>query len=62
MVKAPKFLGSVNLFVYLYPKTWHEEEDMSCVPYASVVISLMYGIVYTRRNIAHAMEVLSMYM
>jgi hypothetical protein len=32
---------------------------MSCVPYASVVGSLMYAMVYTRPNIAHAVGVLS---
>jgi hypothetical protein len=39
-----------------------EEEDMSHVLYASVVGSLMYAMVYTRLNIAHAMGVLSRYM
>jgi hypothetical protein len=44
------------------PKTQEEEEDMSRVPYASAVGSLMYAIVYTRPNIAHAIGVLSRYM
>ena len=35
---------------------------MSRVPYASVVGSLMYAMVYTRLDIAHAVGVLSMYM
>ena len=35
---------------------------MSLVPYASAVGSLMYSMVCTRPNIAHAMEVLSRYM
>jgi hypothetical protein len=44
------------------PKTHEEKEDMSHVPYASVVGSLMYEMVCTRPNIAHAMGVLSRYM
>ena len=35
---------------------------MSRVPYASVVGSLMYAMVYTRPDIAHAMGVLSRFM
>ena len=42
--------------------TWEEEEDMSQVPYASVVGSLMYAMVCTRPYIAHAVGVLSRYM
>ena len=44
------------------PKTQEEEEDMSRVPYASVVDSLMYAMVCTRPNIAHAVGVLSRFM
>jgi hypothetical protein len=44
------------------PKTQEEEEDMSHVPYASVVGSLMYAMVCTRLNIAHAVGVLSKHM
>jgi hypothetical protein len=43
-------------------KTQAEEEDMSHVPCASVIGSLMYAMVYTRPDIAHAVGVLSMYM
>eukprot|EP00253_Pinus_taeda_P022065 PITA_22065 len=46
----------------LCPKTQEEEEDMSCVPYASVVGSLMYAMVYIRPDIAHAVGVLSRFM
>eukprot|EP00253_Pinus_taeda_P028183 PITA_28183 len=46
----------------LCPKTQEEEEDMSRVPYASAVGSLMYAMVCTRPNIAHAVGVLSMFM
>eukprot|EP00253_Pinus_taeda_P022403 PITA_22403 len=35
---------------------------MSCVPYASEIGSLMYAMVCTRPNIAHAVEVLSRFM
>ena len=44
------------------PKTHEEEEDMSHVPYASVVGSFMYVMVCTRPDIAHAVGVLSRYM
>ena len=39
-----------------------EEEDMSHVPYTSVVGSLMYAMVCTRPGIAHAVGVFSRYM
>eukprot|EP00253_Pinus_taeda_P025266 PITA_25266 len=39
------------------PKTQEEEEDMSHVPYASAVSSLMYAMVCTRPDIAHAVGV-----
>ena len=52
----------VMLFVVQCPKTWEEEEDMSFNPYASLVGSLMYAMVCTRQNIAHAVGVLSRYM
>eukprot|EP00253_Pinus_taeda_P022564 PITA_22564 len=44
------------------PKTQEEEEDISHVPYESVVGSLMYAMVYTRPDIAHAVRVLSRFM
>eukprot|EP00253_Pinus_taeda_P005574 PITA_05574 len=44
------------------PKTQEEEEDMSYVPYASDVGSLMYAMVCTRPDIAHAVGVLSKFM
>eukprot|EP00253_Pinus_taeda_P022864 PITA_22864 len=55
-------LVGVKLSVEQCPETQEEEEDMSHVPYASVVGSLMYEIVYTRPNIAHVVGVLSMLM
>ena len=44
------------------PKTQEEEEDMSRVPYASAMGSLMYAMVYTRLEIAHAVGVLRRFM
>eukprot|EP00253_Pinus_taeda_P008317 PITA_08317 len=44
------------------PKTQEEEEDMSHVPYASAVSSLMYAMVCTRLDIAHAVGLLSRFM
>eukprot|EP00253_Pinus_taeda_P032625 PITA_32625 len=43
-------------------KTQEDLDYMSKVPYASVVGSLMYAMVYTRPDIAHAVEVVSRYM
>eukprot|EP00253_Pinus_taeda_P026680 PITA_26680 len=61
LVKVPIPVG-VRLSTEQCPKTQEEEEDMSHVPYASVVGSLMYAMVYTRTNIAHAVGVLSRFM
>ena len=44
------------------PKTQEEEEDMSCVPYACVVGSLMYAMLCTGPDIAHAVGFFSRYM
>jgi hypothetical protein len=44
------------------PKTQEEIEYMSRVSYSSTVDSLMYAMVCTRENIAHAVGVVSMYM
>jgi hypothetical protein len=52
----------VKLSVDQCPETREEEEDMPSVPYVSVVGSLMYAMVYTRPDIAHAVGVLSRYM
>jgi hypothetical protein len=60
-VMFPILLG-VKLSAYQFPKTQEEEEDISYVPYASVVGILMYAMVCNRPNIAHAMGVLSRYM
>jgi hypothetical protein len=60
-IKVPIPIGA-KLSVEQCPKTLEEEEDMSHVPYASVVGSLMYAMVCTRPNISHAVGVLSRYM
>ena len=44
------------------PKTWGEIDYMSRIPYSSAVGSLMYAMVCTRPDIAHAVGVVSMYM
>ena len=59
-VKVPIHVG-VRLSAEQCPKT-QEEEDMSHVPYASVVGSLMYAMVCTRLDISHVVGVLSRYM
>eukprot|EP00253_Pinus_taeda_P004666 PITA_04666 len=46
----------------LCPKVQEEEEDMSRVPYASAIGSLMYAMIYTRPDIAHIVGVLSRFM
>eukprot|EP00253_Pinus_taeda_P030374 PITA_30374 len=63
-MKQPKGFAvkGVKLFVEQCPKTQEEEEDMSRVPYASAVGSLIYAMVYTRPDIAHAVGVLSRFM
>ena len=44
------------------PKTKEERDHMSKVLYASAIGSLMYAMVYTRPNIAHAVGVVSRFM
>ena len=61
-VKVPILVG-VRLSSEQCPKTQEEEEeDMSHVPYASAIGSLMYAMVCTRPYIAHAMGDLRRYM
>ena len=54
--------GHLKLTKEMCPKTQEEEHKMTKVPYASAVGSLMYAMVCTRPNIAHAMGVISSYM
>jgi hypothetical protein len=60
-VKVPIPVG-VNLYVDQCPKTQEEEEDMSRVPYASAIGSLMYAMVCTTPDIADGVRVLRRYM
>ena len=60
LMKVPIPVG-VKLSAEQCPKT-QEEEDMSRVSYASAVGSLMYAMVCTRIDIAHAVGVLSRFM
>jgi hypothetical protein len=53
-VKFPIPVG-VNLSAYQCGNTQEEDEDMCCVPYASIVGSLMYVMVFTRPDIDHTM-------
>ena len=61
LVKVPIPVGA-KLSAEQCPKTQEEEEDMSHVPYASAVDSLMYAMVCTRPDIAHVMGVLIRFM
>jgi hypothetical protein len=61
VITVPILVG-VKLSADQCPKTHEEEEDMSRVPYASVVGSLMYAMVFTRSDIAQVVGVLSRYM
>eukprot|EP00253_Pinus_taeda_P027758 PITA_27758 len=60
-VKVPIPVG-VKLSVEQCPKTQEYEENISRIPYASAVSSLMYVMVYTRPDIAHAVRVSSRFM
>eukprot|EP00253_Pinus_taeda_P028328 PITA_28328 len=60
-VKVPIPVG-VRLSAEQCSKTQEEEEDMSHVPYASAICILMYEMVCTRLDIAHAVGVLSRFM
>ena len=48
------FLGHLKLTKEMCPKTQEEEAKISKVPYDSTVGSLMYAMVCTRPDIAHA--------
>eukprot|EP01018_Ginkgo_biloba_P031360 Gb_07932 [translate_table: standard] len=70
-----KDLGAINFILDCKPvntpilvsfklsaMTQEDIENMSHVPYASAVKSLMYAMVCTRPDISHAMKVMSRYM
>ena len=60
LVKVCISIGA-RLSTQQFPKT-QEEEDMSHVPYASFVGSIMYAIVCTRPYISHVVVFFSKYM
>ena len=53
LVKVPIPVG-VWLYSKQWPKTQEEEDDMSRVPYAHAIGSLICAMVCTRPDIAHA--------
>ena len=55
-------VGHFKLTSQLYPTSEKEKEEMSKVPYSSAVGSLMYAMVCTRPDIAHAVEVVSRFL
>jgi len=61
LVSTPIAIG-LSLFVEQCPKTHVDVEDMSQDPYVNAVGSLLYAMVCTRLDNAHAMGVLSRYM
>jgi hypothetical protein len=60
-MKVPIPMGA-RLTVEQCPRTQEEIEEMACVPYASVVGTIMYVMVCTQPDISHAMGVLNRYM
>lgn len=52
----------LNLYIEQFPKAQEDDEDMSHVPYASAVGSLMYALVCTRQYIGHVVGVLIKFM
>ena len=56
------FASYFKLSKEMCPKTQEDMDYMSKVPYASPIGSLMYAMVYTRPDIAHAVGVVSRYM
>ena len=56
------FPSHLKLNKEMCPKTHEEIEYMSRVPYSSPIGSLMYVMVFTRLDIAHAMGVVRRYM
>ncbi|XP_047319525.1 secreted RxLR effector protein 161-like [Impatiens glandulifera] len=54
--------SNAHLSVVCAPKSSQEKEYMSHVPYASAVGSLMYAMVCTRPDLAHAVSVVSRFM
>ena len=53
--------SGIFLFKEKCPKTPQEVEDMSRIPYASAVRSLMYAMLCTTPDICYAMRVICIY-
>ena len=51
-----------KLSLNMYPTNEVERNEMSRIPYASAVRSLMFAMIYTRLNIAQAVRIVSWYM
>ena len=61
-VVSTPLAGHFKLSVKQYPSTEEEKQGMQKVPYASAVSSLMYAMVCTRPDIAHAVGVVSRFL
>ena len=59
---STSFAGHMKLSKKMCPTAREEKENMAKVPYSSVVGSLMYAMVCTRPNIAHAVGVVSRFL
>jgi len=59
-IKVPIPVGT-KLYVDQHPKRQEEIDYMAHVPYANAIGSLMYVMLYTRPDIAHAVGVLRRY-
>ena len=61
LVSTP-LVGHMKLSKKMCPTTREEKENMAKVPYSSVVESIMYAMVCTRPDIAHAVGVVSRFL
>ena len=52
----------MKLIKHMCPSTKERRDDMTAVPYSSVVGSLMYAMVYIRPDIAYAVGIISRYL
>ena len=51
----------ISLSRSMSPKTLEERANMNMIPYASAIGSIMYDMLRTRPDIAHALSVMSKY-
>jgi hypothetical protein len=61
-IVATPFASHFKLSSMQYPITENEKEHMSHVLYSNVVGNLMYAMIYTRPDLAHAVSVVSRFM